>query len=94
MSETAILWVLGTIITILTIVIAGLAKALWTHVDHCKDVAATVARIDTNLDRVMKDIDKIGPRTHEAYNTALGAKADVIRLTERIERHERREDER
>jgi predicted Holliday junction resolvase-like endonuclease len=89
-SEPATLWLLGTIITILTIVITALARALWSHVDHCKDVAATVARIDTNLERVMKDIDKIGPRTHEAINTALAAKAEVIRLTDRLERQERR----
>lgn len=94
MSEATTLWILGTVISVLTIVIGALAAALWAHIGHCKDVSATVARIDTNLERVMKDIDRIGPRTHEAINTALSAKAEVIRLTDRVERIERRPSQR
>lgn len=56
MSETTTLWLFGTLITLLTIVIGAIAAALWAHVGHCKETSATVARIDTNLKRVMDDV--------------------------------------
>lgn len=56
MSETVILWLFGTLITLQTLAIGGLVTVFWSHISQCKETAATTARIDTNLARVMTDI--------------------------------------
>lgn len=60
MNQAEILWLFGTLITILTVVIGAIASALWAHVGHCKEVAAAVARMESQLERVATDIG-----THE-----------------------------
>lgn len=94
MDQTTTLWLFGTLITLLTIVIGAIATALWAHIGQCKELSAVVSRIDTNLERAMKDIDRIGPRAHDAINAALGCKADLVRISERLARLEQREDKR
>lgn len=56
MSENAILWLFGTVISILSLIIAGIWGALWSHITHCKDVASDVSMLKTNMNRVMEDI--------------------------------------
>lgn len=80
MDQTTLLWLFGTLITLLTIVIGAIAAALWAHVGHCKDVAGVVARIDTNLDRVMADIG-----SHET-----GLRGAVHEVSNRVTEHSMR----
>lgn len=60
MSETAILWVAGTIITVLLLVIAGIAKMMLAHAKDCRDfrvkLSADIATLQGNVNRVMRDI--------------------------------------
>lgn len=60
MSQEVTLWIFGTLIGLLTVVIGAIAAALWAHVGHCKDVASAVARIETSVARLSTDIG-----THE-----------------------------
>jgi hypothetical protein len=60
MSETSTLWLFGTLITLLTLVIGAIAAALWAHVGHCKEISAAVARMEERMDRIAIDVG-----THE-----------------------------
>lgn len=53
-----------------------------------------MAKLEVKMDRVEKDIERIGTRAHDAFNLALGAKSDVLRISDRVERLEKREDQR
>lgn len=77
MSEASTLWLFGTLISLLTIVIGAIAAALWAHVGHCKDVAATVARIETSVERLTQDIG-----THET-----GLRGSVHETANRVTEH-------
>ena len=91
MSETSTLWLFGTLISLLTIVIGAIAAALWTHIGHCKDVAAMVARMDARLERVSQDIGThetgIRGAVHEIANR-------VTELSMKVALLERRGDDR
>ena len=84
MSETAILWLFGTVIGVLSLIIAGIWGALWGHITHCKDVASDVSMLKTNMTRVMQDIGthETGLRgaVHEAANrlTEQGMKIALL----------------
>ena len=60
MDQQVILWVLGVMITLLTVVIGALAQAMLTHTKDCRDfritLAASNASVSTKLDRVIEDI--------------------------------------
>lgn len=60
MSESAVLWLFGTVIGVIGLILAGIWGALWGHITHCKDVASDVSMLKTNMMRVMEDIG-----THE-----------------------------
>jgi len=77
LSETSTLWLFGTLISLLTIVIGAIAAALWAHVGHCKDVASAVARIETNVTRLTQDIG-----THET-----GLRGAVHEVANRVSEH-------
>lgn len=77
MSETSILWLFGTLISLLTIVIGAIAAALWAHIGHCKEVSGAVARIDANVTRLTQDIG-----THET-----GIRGSIHELANRVTEH-------
>lgn len=60
MTETAILWVAGTIITVLLLVIAGIARMMLAHAKDCRDfrvkLSGDIATLQGDVSRVMRDI--------------------------------------
>lgn len=60
MTETTTLWLLGTIIGVLTTIIGGMAVWIISHSRDCRDfrvqTAESLASILAKLDRVQKDI--------------------------------------
>lgn len=56
MNQEAILWIVGAVITLVTAAIGAVAAALWAHVGHCKEVAASVARMETMVERLSGEI--------------------------------------
>lgn len=60
MSEASILWLFGTIISVLLAVMAGMAGWIFHHSRDCRDfrvaTAASLATILTKLERVQEDI--------------------------------------
>lgn len=64
MTESAILWLFGTVITVQTIVLAALASAIWNHVRDCGrfrvEQATLLGRISATLERVKEDIGDHG----------------------------------
>lgn len=60
MSESATLWILGTIITVLLLVIAGIARMMLAHAKDCRDfrvkLAADIATLQGDVSRVIRDI--------------------------------------
>lgn len=57
-----------------TVFLGALTKALWSHVNHCKDVAAMIARMDARLERLTQDIGThdtgLRGQVHHVANTA------------------------
>lgn len=64
MTESAVLWLFGTVIGVQTIVLAALASAIWNHVRDCGqfrvEQANLLGRISATLDRVKEDIGDHG----------------------------------
>lgn len=60
MDPQVILWILGAIITVMTVVIGALAQAMLAHIRDDRDfrieVTANNASMSTKLDRVIDDI--------------------------------------
>ncbi len=56
MSETSILWIFGAVISLQMAMVGAIAAALWVHVGHCRETAATMARIEAEIARIMRDI--------------------------------------
>lgn len=60
MDTTVLLWLLGTIIGVQTIVLAGLTAAFLSHLKDCGNyrvsTAALLGEIKSNLSRVQRDI--------------------------------------
>jgi hypothetical protein len=79
-SETAILWIFGTVIALQTTIVGAIAAALWVHIGHCKDAASSMARIETNVERLTEDIG-----THET-----GIRGTVHKTANRMTEHESR----
>lgn len=52
------------------------------------------AKLEVRMDRAEKDIDRIGTRAHDAFNAAMSAKGDALRVTDRVQRIEERLDRR
>jgi hypothetical protein len=71
---------------------AGLLLLFIWHLFKCRDTRVDIAGIRGSIEGIAKDIARIGPRTHDAYNAAMSAKAEVERLGDRVERIERHED--
>ena len=91
MSEATLLWIFGAVIALQTTVVGAIATALWVHVGHCKDMAASQARIEANVERLTVDIG-----THDT-----GLRGHVHETSNRVTEHglkiamlERREDKR
>jgi hypothetical protein len=85
MSETAQLWVWGTVISILTVVISAIAAALWAHVGHCKDVSAAVARIDANVAIALKRLDSLGERSHDHNESILIQDGEISEIMRKLD---------
>lgn len=64
MSEAAVLWLFGTVISVQTLVIGSVVAAIWTHQGEYREfrstLAAAVADIRAKLDRLERDVG-----THE-----------------------------
>ena len=60
MSESAVLWLFGTIIDVQTLVLAAMGSAIWTHVRDCGrfrvEQARLLGEISADLKRVKEDI--------------------------------------
>ena len=60
MDPQVILWILGVIITVMTVVIGALTQAMLTHIKDDRDfrieVTANNAAMGAKLDRVIEDI--------------------------------------
>lgn len=60
MTESATLWLFGTVITVLGLVIGGIVGWIFAHSKDCLDfrvaTAASLAAIVVKLDRVIDDI--------------------------------------
>lgn len=56
MSEATILWLLGTVIGVQTLVIGWLTNVIWSHVRECRAFRESVAKISAQLERAIKDI--------------------------------------
>lgn len=82
------------IIKILIACQAGLLAMFVWHLFKCRDTRIDIATIKGLVSATRDDIQRIGPRTHDAWNTAASCKVEVERIIERVERLERHEDER
>ena len=87
MSETiqvaAFLLVAGAITT--------LAKLLWEHVQHCKDVAGKLAEIGSDVKRIKEDI---GDHHHGIRGDIREHATALFKLDARVETLERQESQR
>lgn len=59
MSEAAILWLFGTLIGLVSLVLCGIAKLLIDHIRDCRDVHAKLAEISIDVKHVK---DELGDR--------------------------------
>lgn len=84
MSETAILWIFGAVITLQTTIVGAIAAALWVHVGHCKEITAAMARVEAKVERLTIDIGThdtgLRGAVHEAANrvTEHGLKISML----------------
>lgn len=95
MSEAATLWIFGTLIGVLSMIIGALVMAFWAHVGHCKAISDAVARIETSIEAAIKRIDTLGERSHDHNDSILiqdGEIGEVMRKLDmdRIPRPKRR----
>jgi hypothetical protein len=90
-SETVLLWIFGTIITVQSLALCAIAGKLWEHVIHCRDVGATVAEMRGDIKRLLQDIG-----THESglRGQVHDLNRDLLRLDVRVSRLQDGEDER
>lgn len=56
MDPSTFFWIIGAVISLQMTIVGAIAAALWVHVGHCKDVAAGIARIEANQERMTEDI--------------------------------------
>lgn len=56
MTDTTILWILGTAITVVGLVMAGLFAMITSHTRDCKVMNTILIRVDTNMSRLMGDM--------------------------------------
>ena len=87
MDEATILWVLGAIISLQTVVVGALGAIFWQHILHCRDIGAGVARLEEQVKRIAEDIG-----THETglRGTVHRSANAVMLLDARVERLEGR----
>jgi len=90
MSETAILWIFGAVISLQTAMVGAIAAALWVHVGHCKAVAAGIARIEANQQRQSQDI---GDHDHGMRRDIREHTTALFKLDARVETLERSQEE-
>jgi hypothetical protein len=88
MSEAAILWIFGAVISLQTAIVGAIAAALWVHVGHCRETASTLASIMTTVERIKEDIGdhESGIRRDIREHTSALFKLDA--RMETLERHE------
>lgn len=91
MSEAVTLWILGTIVTVLILAIGALGKALWEHVQHCKDVSSKLAEIGADVKRIQVDV---GDHDHGLRRDIRKHTEALFKLDARVETLEREDDER
>ena len=77
MSEVTILWIFGAVIALQTTIVGAIAAAFWAHVNHCKEIAAAMARIEANVERLTLDIG-----THDS-----GLRGHVHATSNRVTEH-------
>lgn len=90
MSEITILWIVGTVITLQTAIVGAIAAALWVHVGHCKEIAASMARVEVNQERITQDV---GDHDHGMRRDIREHTGALFKLDARVETLERRRDE-
>lgn len=84
MDPATFLWIIGAVISLQMAVVGAIAAALWVHVSHCKEIAASVARIEATVERVCTDIGThdtgLRGAVHEAANrvTEHGMRIGVL----------------
>lgn len=91
MSETAVLWLFGTVIALQTTAIGAIVAALWAHVGHCKDVASRLAEVGTDVKRLKEDV---GDHNHGLRGDIRAHTTAIFKLDARMELFERRNDQR
>lgn len=57
MSETAILWLFGAVITLQTLALGALGSRLWEHVVKCKEVTGSVSKAEAQIVSLQKDVE-------------------------------------
>lgn len=71
--------------------IATIAKLLWNHVEHCKEVHSKLAEIAGDVKRIQSDIGNHETGIRRDIREHTGA---LFKLDARVETLERNEDER
>lgn len=56
MSESATLWLFGTVILVLLAVIGTLFRMLWAHVTECREFRATVAAMAADVTALKHEV--------------------------------------
>lgn len=75
MDQTAILWLFGTLITVLTIVIGAIGRLLWDHIRECREVQRTLGQLST----LPAEVQLIRKHLHDERNARLKRMANRMR---------------
>lgn len=75
MDQTAILWLFGTLITVLTIVIGAIGRMLFEHIRECREVQRTLGQLST----LPEEIRLIRKHLHDERNARLKRLANRMR---------------
>lgn len=67
MDQTAVLWLFGTLITVMTVVIGAIARLLWDHIKECREVQRTLGKLSTLPD----EVKMIRKHLHDERNAKL-----------------------
>lgn len=78
MDQTAILWLFGTLITVMTIVIGAIGRLLWDHIKECREVQRTLGQLST----LAEEVKLIRKHLHDERNARLKNLAGRIRRGE------------
>lgn len=73
MNQSAILWLLGMIITVQVIVVGFIGRQLWDHIKECREVQRTLGALSTLPD----EIQRMRKHMHDYRNELLRILARV-----------------